>query len=62
MGLVFCVSAVELRRALKDIEAVENKGSDHYLAVFAIERNNGPNITDMVIAYAGLVDRDRGSL
>jgi hypothetical protein len=56
MGMEFCISGPELRKALADIEAAEKNGFDHCLAVFKMNRV-GPMISDCRAAYSDMCER-----
>jgi len=52
----FCISAVELRKALAAIEPAEANGFAHCLAVFEFTQA-GPMIDDNRAAYSDLIEK-----
>lgn len=56
MGMELCISELELRKALADIEAAEKNGFMHCLAVFKMNCI-GPMISDCRAEYSDMVER-----
>lgn len=56
MAIEVCISAGQLRRALRDIEAAEANGFDHCLAVLELD-SCGENLSKCIVRYSDLVER-----
>lgn len=56
MGIEVCISAGQLRRALRDIEAAEANGFDHCLAVLELEAC-GMMLDQCLVRYSDLVEK-----
>lgn len=56
MSIEVCVSAKELRKALKRIERAEDNGFNHCLAVFRLS-SAGRCLDECLMAYDDLIER-----
>jgi hypothetical protein len=56
MAIEFCISGEQLRAALKEIEAAENNGFKHCLAVFKFAQA-GSMLSDCTAEYSDLLER-----
>lgn len=56
MSMSFCIGAVELRKALAEIEVAESNGFNHCLAVFAMAQV-GRMLTSCLAEYSDLAAR-----
>lgn len=52
----FCISSLELRCALEEIEAAEKNGFDYCLAVFRLA-SVGPNLDQCRATYSDLIEK-----
>lgn len=52
----FCISSMELRRALEAMEAAEKNGFDYCLAVFKMS-SAGPNLDQCRATYSDLIEK-----